>query len=364
MILFRNTYISNKDIQNSISTIITEYKSKIMIYKELEKSAVHILQEIFDDSNIKIEDIKSRTKSEKSLIDKIIRKTKEKNELYKTIDDITDIVGIRIVVFFAEDIPEIIEILKKEFVIDNYHSNTRLYDFDRFGYLSEHEIVEIKNDKLQQIEYKNIKFEIQIRTVLQDVWAEINHSLEYKSKTILSYEKKRMLTRLAATLEWIDDTFTSFKDSNIYTLSHADLFFFILKNELVQQLDQIAIETPSYHANIEFDHILKIFKILYFHSIDSILLELKENARNIEIFIEQMLMYGIRFKFHEGISMAYFAMFLAVKNLEKNDFIKKFLSANIFKQNHYNEVEILYDKSKKCYNRSQLIIKLNLEGRL
>lgn len=336
-----------------------EYETKNSVYIKLEDSVSKLLKEIFEESGIKIEGIKSRIKTKTSLKDKIIRKLKDpeiKNP-YKNLDSITDILGIRIVVFFAEDIHKVIEMLNKELVEDKEHSNSRNYEFDRFGYLSEHQIVEFGYDRLQQTEYKkykNIKFEVQIRTVLQDVWAEINHSLEYKSKNILTYEKKRMLRRLAATLELLDDTFKDFKDTNKLILTHTDLFNFTSDNKNIAILDQIAMKyNAGETVNWKFDYILKILKLLNFNSLDNLSIEIANNHDTLEIFIDQMSTYGISFKYYEGISIAYFCIMYARKILDKDEFIKRFRTAEIYTN---DEVEIFYNIVDKCYVRTLFII--------
>ena len=75
----------------------------------------------------------------------------------------------------------------------------KIQETDSFGYLSLHYIC-----SLQNFPYK---FEIQIRTVLQHAWANMNHDTGYKSGVEIPKRYKRSMSRLAGMLEMCDDEF-------------------------------------------------------------------------------------------------------------------------------------------------------------
>lgn len=89
-------------------------------------------------------------------------------------------------------------------------------EVDRFGYLSLHYIVSLSEDRTNLTEYKefqNIKFEIQIRSMLQHTWAEIEHDLGYKSSVGLPNHIKRDFSRVASLLEIADKEFLNIKNN-------------------------------------------------------------------------------------------------------------------------------------------------------
>ena len=70
----------------------------------------------------------------------------------------------------------------------------------RIGYASVHYIASLKGSRTSSPEYsrfQNIKFEVQIRSILQHTWAEIEHDLQYKSQESLPRELRRKFARLA-----------------------------------------------------------------------------------------------------------------------------------------------------------------------
>lgn len=192
--------------------LISEFVSKESNLKEMGLSINALLTSLMRQTGIESNFISYRVKTKSSLDKKITSKNK-----YKKLSDITDLVGFRIVAFYATDINAIAEMIDREFIVDDENSidKRRAIEPDRFGYMSLHYIVSLNaiRDKLPEyINYKDFKFEIQIRTILQHAWAEIEHKLGYKSKTSMPSEIKRSLSILSGTLELIDNEFISIRD--------------------------------------------------------------------------------------------------------------------------------------------------------
>ncbi len=152
------------------------------------------------ENNINIHDVQTRVKNKASLKTKV--KSNEKK--YSKLTDITDVVGIRIITYFNDDVDRMAKVVEKEFKIDKENSvDKRIIDADRFGYSSLHYIAEFSSERIKFLEYKNfknMKFEIQIRSVLQHAWAEIEHDLGYKNKIEIPEKIRRDFSRVSGLL--------------------------------------------------------------------------------------------------------------------------------------------------------------------
>lgn len=196
-----------------MSEILIEYDEHKEIFESYALSLQSLLNTLVRDAGISVHTLESRVKNRKSLDAKIVKKDK-----YKSINDITDIVGVRIISHYANDVDKIAEIVEEEFLVDKENSIDKraTLEPDRFGYLSLHYIINL-NDKRTKLKeyapYKNIKAEIQIRSILQHAWAEIEHDIGYKSSNELPNEVRRYFSRLAGLLELADDEFVKIRKS-------------------------------------------------------------------------------------------------------------------------------------------------------
>lgn len=155
----------------------------------------------------------SRTKDNKSIKEKIERKINEQTPYSIDGKKIQDIIGIRIVTYFQDDIELVKKILSRRFKfideeIDKHEltvfkpkRTNIICDFDK---KSKDIFNETKSSsKLEYFEITDSTFELQLRTILSEGWHEIDHSLRYKCKSDWEshYEKERMLNGIYASLE-------------------------------------------------------------------------------------------------------------------------------------------------------------------
>lgn len=136
-----------------------------------------------------------------------------KNEKYTNpIEQIMDISGIRIIAYTNQDVSDICKILQDEFLIDKGNSGNKadMLATDKVGYLSVHYVLQLSKKRLELVEYKeyeNLKCEVQVRTLLQHAWAEIEHDKNYKFAGVLPNEIKRRFYLVAGALELMDYEF-------------------------------------------------------------------------------------------------------------------------------------------------------------
>ena len=160
--------------------ILEDYRKQREDFVKLGDVVHNMLKDIVDKAGITVLGIEHRVKAEKSLAGKLERS----GDWYSTFEDLTDILGARVICFFSDEIDKIGKKVEENFVIDWENSSDKraLIKADSFGYLSLHYICSLPFGDRWPDEICGKKFEIQIRTILQHTWAAINHDLGYKSE--------------------------------------------------------------------------------------------------------------------------------------------------------------------------------------
>ena len=178
--------------------ILQEYRDNLSRFKEMEKSVHQQLSQTFNEAGLLVAALESRVKTESSLRGKL----ELKGTKYKSLADITDIIGLRIITFYLEDVDKVATAVERLFTIDweNSVDKRKLHEIDSFGYLSLHYICSVPGFPY--------RFEIQMRTLLQHAWSNMNHDTGYKSGVEIPRHYVRSMSRLAGILELVDTEFS------------------------------------------------------------------------------------------------------------------------------------------------------------
>jgi putative GTP pyrophosphokinase len=131
---------------------------------------------------------------------------------------IPDEIGIRIICPFLGDIETAETIVAENFSIVEIEKKGEGYSFKEFGYESLHILVEIppaigeKYKKTAGGSFTGEIAEIQIRTILQEAWAEVEHEFVYKAEfTPFGAPMRRKLAAINASLSLADTIFQEFR---------------------------------------------------------------------------------------------------------------------------------------------------------
>jgi len=127
---------------------------------------------------------------------------------------ITDLLGIRVICPFLEDLENIERIILQAFDIVEMERKAEQHSFREFGYDSVHLLIKTPPiDTAITLPHSCDVCEIQLRTILQEAWAEVEHELVYKSDiTIPDYSIRRKLASLNASLTLSDLIFQEIRD--------------------------------------------------------------------------------------------------------------------------------------------------------
>jgi putative GTP pyrophosphokinase len=150
----------------------------------------------------------SRIKSFSSFYRKYLKNRNIEKDLH-----IMDLIGLRIICPFSEDQKTVISIISKHFKIietEEKKHNT----FKEFGYESTHLIFNIPDDLIAKRGYPGTNIaEIQIRTILMNAWAEVEHELVYKAElNFFDGPMKRKLAAINASLTLADIVFQEIRE--------------------------------------------------------------------------------------------------------------------------------------------------------
>lgn len=180
-------------------------------YRDLARMAERLIETLLQEEKIPYHSVSSRLKSRKSYVEKCLRKE------YESPDQVMDLAGIRIITHTTAEIQRVRQVIEREFQVDPENSGDKALEMgvDRVGYLSVHYVVQIGDERAGLREYARFSglcLEIQVRSLLQHAWAEIEHDRGYKFTGKLPAQIERKFHLIAGTLELMDEEFQALSE--------------------------------------------------------------------------------------------------------------------------------------------------------
>jgi ppGpp synthetase/RelA/SpoT-type nucleotidyltranferase len=214
--------ISKQNKNTHTKKLLRDYANKHELYGDFSASIRRLLLLFLKTENISFHSIFFRAKDVYSLKQKIKRKILA-GLAYRGLMDINDLAGVRIILYYKSDISKVMKILNQEFTvehIDDYYDRKGSNGLKKkSGYRSTHVVISMNEERQKMKEYvhfKDLKCEVQIRTILQNAWAEIEHGIGYKPsfniKNSVNKEIRRTFQLAARRLELVDDIFVKAHD--------------------------------------------------------------------------------------------------------------------------------------------------------
>lgn len=193
------------------------YKNNLPGYEEALRRLQRRIVKLLKTQGINA-DIKYRIKDFDSYFEKLMRLRSQRK---KTV--LTDLFGMRIICPFLEDLDQVERILINAFTVSEVEHKGLKHSFREFGYDSIHMLLEVPELKeLTALKYSRNVLEVQLRTILQDAWAEVEHELIYKANfALLNAPIKRKLASLNAILTLSDVIFQEIRDYQREVQTHG-----------------------------------------------------------------------------------------------------------------------------------------------
>lgn len=182
-----------------------EYSRMSATYESLCKETIRQLEFLLNENSIVLAfPIQYRTKKISSILNKI---EQGRFTIKKSVTELQDLAGLRLITLFKRDSKTIVDLIESNFeILNKYDTNEKLADAE-FGYSSTHVICKIKSNWTELPtfrDFKDLKIEIQIRTLSQHSWAEASNLFQYKNDLNTPKLLKRSISRISALLETVD----------------------------------------------------------------------------------------------------------------------------------------------------------------
>ncbi|MDR1625133.1 MAG: tetratricopeptide repeat protein [Spirochaetia bacterium] len=211
--------IAVKDISRTV--LEERYAKAAPVYEEYLKAFSSEVLALLGATDIRFT-LKQRLKHFDSFFGKILRKAKElssKPDRHAELERdnsvlITDLIGMRIICPFGEDTTRVEDLIRSRFELVERERKGEDYSPREFGYEAVHLVVKLAGKtEVAGCPQEELLCEIQLRTILQDAWAEVEHELLYKAEfTPFDEPIRRRLAAVNANLSLIDTIFQEIRD--------------------------------------------------------------------------------------------------------------------------------------------------------
>jgi hypothetical protein len=193
-----------------------------------------------------------------------------------------------------------------------------------------------------------LKFEIQVRSILQHAWAEIEHDLGYKSKQSVPKQIRRRFSRVAGLLELADAEFAAIRaelanyetrvperievEPERVTIDKASVSAFLMTSRTVRRLDKWIADQSSGTVGPLFEHGIDAdvgrLKYAGFETIAEVEQALLSQEKDIKLFVKAWMAHRdiVYDTVYPGISLFYLGYVLAAQHKDVEQ-VRDYLTA-------------------------------------
>jgi putative GTP pyrophosphokinase len=217
------------------------YKNNLSLWEELLTNISQSISSKLLEEELKFSS-KTRVKSVESLNAKRLGLVaKGPNHQNK----IKDLLGLRFIVPFLEDVERVADIVKESFDVVDVERKSEALSYREFAYDSVHLEISLENQSIKFPDFCHQCCEIQVRTTLQDAWAEVEHEVIYKSSVEFPDNQsiRKKMAALNASLALSDMVFQEIRDQQ----KEWEIWGHERFQELQKRAKQVSIVTLPKH---------------------------------------------------------------------------------------------------------------------
>ncbi len=205
------------------------YDNNRPLFEEAKNAYIQTIGALIKQSDVgEVTKIEGRVKEKEECIKKFHRKYQNKLEAdeqdYEIKGYLSDLIGIRIVCLYEDQIETVSDVLKKHFRIIDVTDKISTVESteDSFGYKGLHMDLAL-NDRMRahpkNQRFSDFPFEVQIRSLIQDAWSVLDHKIKYKKS--IPNDLKRRINVLSALFELADREFKEIRNATLELLHQA-----------------------------------------------------------------------------------------------------------------------------------------------
>lgn len=205
------------------------YDNNRSLFEKAKNAYIQAINSLIKQSDFgEVTKIEGRVKDKEECIKKFHRKYQSKLEadeqIYEIKDYLSDLIGIRIVCLYEDQIERVSDVLRKHFKIIDVTDKISTVESteDSFGYKGLHMDLAL-NDQMTALpkyqRFADFPFEVQIRSLIQDAWSVLDHKIKYKKS--IPNDLKRRINVLSALFELADREFKEIRNATNELLLQA-----------------------------------------------------------------------------------------------------------------------------------------------
>ena len=201
---------ASKAMNELTLSVVEEYDRDRDLYSDYAGTLHTLIRDLLAASRFKYHSVQPRLKDRTSLAGKVLADLK-----YSSLADVTDVIGVRVITYFADEVDVVANIIRKEFKVEHETNKGAEHVPGQFGYRSLHQVVRLNSARSDLLEYRRfakLTAEVQIRSILDHAWAEIEHDRAYKGSALMPTSIQKQFLDLAAILQNADRQFEKARD--------------------------------------------------------------------------------------------------------------------------------------------------------
>ncbi len=227
------------------SRFVKKFQNEKETYELAAEQARQLITEILENVPALVHVISGRCKDSSSLWLKLCEKS-----YWQPARQVTDITGVRVITYYRDEANLVVKALTNSLEVNPTKSTNKREELEavEFGYTSVHLIVRTKGSWSTSPRYWALRqrwFEIQIRSILEHAWAEIEHEVVYKSGINFPAIIKRRFARMAGAIEMLEEEFVDLRN-------HQQVLMEDYKSRYAQGLDDgVKLDSVRLRALLE-----------------------------------------------------------------------------------------------------------------